>query len=183
MQIGYARVSTADQSLARQRDELKAAGCERVVDEVGSGKRGAARPAWDELRRALRPGDTLVVTELSRLGRSTAELAALLDELSDQGVALKVLGLGVDGSTAAGRLVLDILSAVAQMERALLVERTQSGLAAARARGRHGGRPARLTPAQRKRARQLHAAGAMTVDEICQALGGVSRSTLYRALD
>ena len=145
MQIGYARISTADQSLDRQRDELRSAGCERVVEETGSGKWGASRPCWDELRRALRAGDVLTVTELSRLGRSTAELAALLDELGDQGVALRVLGLGVDGSTAAGRLVLDILGAVVQMERVLLVERTQSGLAAARARGRNGGRPSRLT--------------------------------------
>lgn len=182
MRIGYARVSTADQSLERQVDELTAAGCERVVPETGSGKRGAQRPAWDELRRALRPCDTLVVTELSRLGRSTAELAGLLDELADDGVALQVLGLGVDGATAAGRLVLDVLSAVAQMERALLIERTNSGLAAARARGRVGGRPPVLTPAQQRRARELHAAGGMTVAEICAALGGVSRSTLYRAL-
>ena len=142
MIIGYVRVSTKDQSLDRQRDELTGAGCEQVHEEYARGKRGALRPVWDETVRHLGRGDTVVVTELSRLGRSTAELAALADDLQQRGVALRILNLGVDTGTPAGKLVYAIIAAVAEMERALLVERTMSVLAAARARGRNGGRKA-----------------------------------------
>ena len=103
--IGYARVSTSEQSLDRQADELTAAGAENVYQEVGSGKKGADRPVWDETLRSLRKGDTLVVTELSRLGRSTSQLSALADDLKDSGVALRILNLGIDTGTPAGKLV------------------------------------------------------------------------------
>ena len=101
--IGYARISTTDQSLDRQKDELTAAGAEMVYAEVGSGKRGADRPQWEELLRSLRKGDTLMVTELSRLGRSTSQLSALADDLSERKVSLKILNLGIDTGTPAGR--------------------------------------------------------------------------------
>ena len=136
--IGYARVSTADQSLERQTDELTAAGADEVRTEVGSGKKDAKRPVWDELLRSLREGDTLMVTELSGLGRSTSQLSALADDLRDSGVSLRILNLGIDTGKPAGKLVYSIISAVAEMERELLIERTNSGLAAARARGRKG---------------------------------------------
>jgi len=179
--IGYARVSTPDQSLDRQRDELLAAGADEVRTEIASGKKDAIRPVWDELVRNLRSGDVLMVTELSRLGRSTGQLATLADDLSERKVSLRILNLGVDTSTPAGRLVYSIISAVAEMERALLVERTTSGLAAARARGRVGGRRPSLTPKQVQRVRSLYEAQELTVAEIAASVG-VSRQTIYRYL-
>ena len=182
MDVGYARVSTKDQSLDRQRDELTAAGCDVVHEETASGKRGAQRPVWDETVRNLRSGDTLVVVELSRLGRSTAELSALADELQERGVALRILGLGIDTNTTAGRLIFTIVGAVAQMERELLIERTKSGLEAARKRHKHlGGRKPKLTQAKIKAARAMRDSGELTMGEIAEHYG-VSRNTLYRNL-
>lgn len=105
------RPSTGDQSLDRQCDELTTAGAEMVYSEVGSGKKGAIRPKWDELGRSLRSGDTLMVTELSRLGRSTSQLSALADDLRERGVALRTLNLGIDTGTPAGKLVYSIIAA------------------------------------------------------------------------
>lgn len=182
MKIGYARVSTSDQSLDRQVDELKAAGCEKVVDEVASGKRGAKRARWDICVEQLREGDTLVVTELSRLGRNTGDLGRLLDGLDERKVGLVILNLGIDTATPGGRLVYNVVAAVAQMERELLIERTMSGLAAARARGRTGGRTPALGPKQQREAQRLYNEGRLTVAEIAAKLG-VSRQTIYRAID
>lgn len=179
--LGYARVSTGDQSLDRQLDELKAAGAEMVYSEVGSGKKGANRPQWEELQRSLRSGDTLMVTELSRLGRSTSQLSALADDLTERGVALRILNLGIDTGTPSGRLVYQIIAAVAEMERELLIERTNSGLAASRARGRKGGRKREFSPAAVRRAQDRYDKGDLSVTEIAR-LAGVSRQTLYRYL-
>jgi DNA invertase Pin-like site-specific DNA recombinase len=180
--VGYARVSTSEQSLDRQQDELTAAGAEMVYSEVGSGKKGAVRPQWDELLRSLRNGDTLMVTELSRLGRSTSQLSQLADDLSDRGIALRILNLGIDTGTPSGRLVYSIIAAVAEMERDLLIERTNSGLAASRARGRKGGRKREFSPAAVRRAQERYDHGELSVTEIAR-LAGVSRQTLYRYLD
>jgi DNA invertase Pin-like site-specific DNA recombinase len=180
--FGYARVSSGDQSLDRQQDELKVAGAEMIYSEVGSGKKGAARPQWDELVRTLRSGDTLVVTELSRLGRSTSQLSALADDLRDRGVALRILNLGIDTGTPAGKLIYSIIAAVAEMERDLLIERTNSGLAAARARGRSGGRKREFSPAAVRKAQEQYDKGEMTVTEIAK-VARVSRQTLYRYLE
>jgi len=179
--VAYCRISTADQSLDRQRDEVEAKGADRVYSDVASGKKGAVRPGWDECLRSLRAGDTLMVTELSRLGRSTSQLAALADELAERGIALRILNVGVDTSTSAGRLVFDIIAAVSQMERELLIERTQSGLAAARARGRKGGRKREFSPAAVRKAQEQYDRGDLSVTEIAR-LAGVSRQTLYRYL-
>ena len=181
MIIGYARVSTSEQSLERQTDELTAAGAEKVVSEVASGKRDANRPQWDELVRSLRTGDTLVVTELSRLGRSTSQLSALADDLNAHGVALRILNLGIDTATPAGKLVYSIIAAVAEMERDLLIERTSSGLAAARARGRSGGRRREFSDAKVNKARKLYSQG-LSMTDIARTMG-VSRQTLYRYLE
>jgi len=179
--LGYARVSTSEQSLDRQDDELRAAGAEMVYQEVGSGKKGAPRPQWDELLRSLRQGDTLMVTELSRLGRSTSQLSQLADDLSERGIALRILNLGIDTGTPSGRLVYQIIAAVAEMERELLIERTNSGLAASRARGRKGGRKREFSPAAVRKAQERYDKGELSVAEIAR-LAGVSRQTLYRYL-
>jgi DNA invertase Pin-like site-specific DNA recombinase len=180
--FGYARVSTGEQSLDRQQDELTAAGAEMVYSEVGSGKKCAVRPQWDELLRSLRNGDTLMVTELSRLGRSTSQLSQLADDLSDRGISLRILNLGIDTGTPSGKLVYSIIAAVAEMERDLLIERTNSGLAASRARGRKGGRKREFSPAAVRRAQDRYDKGDLSVTEIAR-LAGVSRQTLYRYLD
>ena len=180
--LGYARVSTSEQSLDRQDDELRAAGAEMVYQEVGSGKKGAPRPQWDELLRSLREGDTLMVTELSRLGRSTSQLSQLADDLAERGIALRILNLGIDTGTPSGRLVYQIIAAVAEMERELLIERTNSGLAASRARGRKGGRKREFSPRAVRKAQEHYDKGELSVTEIAR-LAGVSRQTLYRYLD
>lgn len=180
--IGYARVSTPDQNLDRQIDELRAHGCERIFSEATSGKRGADRPQWQACLAHLRGGDTLVVVELSRLGRNTGDLGRLLDHLDEHRVGLRILNLGVDTATPAGRLVFTIVGAVAAMERELLIERTQSGLAAARARGRVGGRRRSFTAAQEREARRLYETRQMTMDQIARAVGS-SSSTIYRYLN
>ena len=180
--LAYARVSSsATQSLDRQMDELTAAGADMTYGEVGSGKKGAVRPKWDELLRSLRKGDTLMVTELSRLGRSTSQLSALADDLSERQVSLKILNLGIDTGTPAGKLVYSIIAAVAEMERDLLIERTNSGLAASRARGRKGGRKREFSPAAVRKAQEQYDRGELSVTEIAR-LAGVSRQTLYRYL-
>jgi DNA invertase Pin-like site-specific DNA recombinase len=180
--LGYARVSTTGQSLDRQKGELVAAGVQMIYAEVGSGRKGADRPQWEELLRSLRAGDTLMVTELSRLGRSTSQLSQLADDLSERSVALRILNLGIDTGTPSGRLVYQIIAAVAEMERELLIERTHSGLAASRARGRKGGRKREFSPAAVRKAQEQYDKGELSVSEIAR-LAGVSRQTLYRYLE
>jgi DNA invertase Pin-like site-specific DNA recombinase len=174
--IGYARASTPDQSLDRQLDELHA---RRVFAEAASGKRGARRPEWDACLAHLRAGDTLVVVELSRLGRNTGDLGRLLDHLDEHDIALRIQNLGIDTRTPAGRLIFTIIGAVAAMERELLIERTQSGLAAARARGRVGGRRRSFTSVQQREAQRLYELRQMTVAQIAKAIGSTT-STVYR---
>lgn len=179
--VGYARVSSSDQSLERQYDELRAHGCERVFGETASGKRGAQRPQWAACMEHLRAGDTLVVVELSRLGRNTGDLGRVLDGLDERGIGLTILNLGIDTKTPAGRLIFTIVGAVAAMERELLIERTQSGLAAARARGRIGGRRRSFSAQQQREAQRLYDLRQMTVEQIARAIGS-STSTVYRYL-
>jgi DNA invertase Pin-like site-specific DNA recombinase len=135
----------------------------------------------DRCLQHLRAGDTLVVTELSRLGRNVGGLGQLIDHLEQHGVALQILNLGIDTSTAADRLIFTIVGAVAAMERDLLIERTQSGLAAARSRGRVGGRRRTFSPEQQREAQRLYDLRVMTVDQSAGAVG-ISPSTIYRYL-
>lgn len=177
--IGYARVSTADQSLEAQEAHLTAAGCEVLYSDVMTGT-AASRPHWDACRKALRNGDELVITRLDRAGRSLKHLLEINEELTKKGVTLKVLDQAIDTSTSQGLLAMHLLGAVAQFERALISERTKSAMSA-RARGRNGGRPKALSPKALKRTQELYDAGGMTVKEIAAAVG-VSQATLYRSL-
>ncbi|MDT7858188.1 recombinase family protein [Rubrivirga sp. S365] len=178
MLVGYARVSTADQDPALQLDALRAAGCERVFEERASGAR-ADRPVLAEAFGHLRAGDVLVVWRLDRLGRSLKDLIARVAELEGRGVGFRSLAESIDTTTAGGRLVLHVFGALAEFERELIRERTLAGLAAARARGRKGGRPSKMTRAKVRQAAVLLADRETDVGAVCETLG-VSKTTLYR---
>lgn len=177
--IGYARVSTPDQSTDRQHTALIAAGCARVFEDVGTGST-MARPGLDAALAYVRAGDTLVVEELSRLGRTTIGVLDLARDLEARSVSLRILGLGVDTGTPTGKLTLTILAAVAEMERSLLIERTRSGLAEARRQGRVGGRPPALTEDQRALARRLISEG-RSYRTVARMMGTSAR-TVQRAV-
>jgi DNA invertase Pin-like site-specific DNA recombinase len=182
-----ARVSTLDQDTALQLDALSAAGAERVFEDHASGAK-ADRPQLHACLDYLRPGDVLVIWKLDRLGRSLQHLLEVAADLQQRDVQLVVTSVGIDTRTPAGRLMYAILGSIAEFERSLIVERTQAGLQAARARGRVGGRKPSLTPRQAELARQMYAETgtdgkrAHTVADIAAALK-VGRSTIYRYLD
>lgn len=178
--LGYARVSTTDQDAALQVDALTAAGCYRVFVDTISGSLDQ-RPELTKLLDQLRPGDTLVVWRLDRLGRSIRHLIDQLTALQDKGIGFKSLQETIDTTSPGGRLVFHVFAALAEFERDLIKERTNAGLAAARARGRTGGRPPRLSPHQVTAARRMYEQQDMTVEQIGQVLG-VSRTTIYRTL-
>lgn len=178
--IGYGRVSTTDQSPDSQSDALTQAHVDRLFVEKVSGTK-AHRPELDKALDALRGGDTLVVTRLDRLGRSTKDLLGIASELETAGVHLEVLEQRIDTTTSEGRLFFTMVAAFAEFEHSMMVSRTKDGLAAARARGRRGGRPAKMTPARVMEARRLYAEGNTTVTAIAD-LFGVSRPTIYRVL-
>ncbi len=175
--LGYARVSTAEQTAALQQDALRAAGCSRIWSDTASGTR-TDRPQLAAVFDQLRVGDTLVVWRLDRLGRSLLHLIETIGQLEGRGVGFKSVQEHIDTTTPGGRLVFHVFGALASFERELIQERTLAGLAAARERGRLGGRPTVLSPAKLKQARKM--IGEKTpVTEVAQVLG-VSRATLYR---
>src|SRR4051812_44819604 len=178
MLIGYARVSTLDQTLALQQDALSAAGCEQLYTDTVSGSVTERRGLTQALSH-LRSGDTLVVWRLDRLGRSLSHLIETVRQLQDRGVGFRSLQEQIDTTTSGGKLVFHVFGALAEFERDLIRERTHAGLAAARKRGRLFGRPRVLAPQQVKQLRSLAEDEGNTVGEICQTLG-VSRSTYYR---
>lgn len=178
--VGYARVSTREQNLDAQQDALDAAGCEKVFIEHASGVL-ARRPALTDALDYLRDGDTLVVTKLDRLGRSVGNLKEIVEGLQRRGVALKALSQGIDTTTPGGRLFFHMLAAIAEFEHDLIVERTQDGLAAARARGRTGGGRFKMTPTKARQARAMYDEQTYTVAQIADTFG-VSRGTIYRHL-
>jgi DNA invertase Pin-like site-specific DNA recombinase len=178
--LGYARVSTSDQSLAGQLDALHAAGCERVWTDVASGTL-TRRPGLDDLVAVAVAGDTVVTTRLDRLGRSLSHLLDLVEDLNAHSVGLQSLAEEIDTNSATGRLVLHVFGALAEFERGINHERTIAGLAAARVRGRVGGRPLALSGQRLAHAREMAAAG-VSVAEIAGTLL-VGRSTAYRALN
>jgi DNA invertase Pin-like site-specific DNA recombinase len=181
MQIGYARISTGDQTLDLQLDALKQARCDRVFTETASGAK-SDRPQLAEAVNFVRPGDTLVVWRLDRLGRSLQHLIEVLKGLEQRGIGFKSLTESIDTTTSGGKLIFHIFGALAEFERGLIQERTNAGLAAARARGRTGGRPrvqAFQDPEKLALAKSLYAEQKRTVGSICAMLG-ISRQTFYR---
>jgi len=178
MLIGYARVSTLDQTLALQQDALTAAGCEQLYTDIVSGS-VTTRPGLTQALSHLRAGDTLVVWRLDRLGRSLPHLIETVRRLQEQGVGFRSLQEQIDTTTSGGKLVFHVFGALAEFERDLIRERTHAGLQAARVRGRLFGRPKVLSPQQVKQLQSLAKDEGNTVGEICQTLG-ISRSTYYR---
>lgn len=178
MKIGYARVSTQDQNLDRQLDNLRTAGCERIFNEKMTGTK-SDRPELKTMLLTLRSGDILVIDSFSRLSRSTKDLLDLVDKLTSMGVHLVSLKENLDTTTATGKLMLTMLSALSQFERDLIAERTIDGLKAARARGRCGGRPKLGTDKDRQQALAMYDANIMSNAEIAQKFN-VSQRTLSR---
>lgn len=177
MLIGYARVSTEEQSLDLQLDALRQAGCERVFTDKASAAK-TYRPGLSEVQSHLRAGDLLVVWKLDRLGRSVKGLVDLVGALDQQGVQFRSLTDGIDTTTPHGRFFFHMMASLAQMERELIAERTKAGLDAARKRGRRVGRKRRMTPSKIASAQQL-LGGGMSPREVAHTLG-VSIPTLYR---
>src|SRR3954471_22643266 len=178
MLIGYARVSTLDQTLALQQDALTAAGCEHLYTDTVSGS-VTTRPGLTQAFSHLRSGDTLVVWRLDRLGRSLTHLIETVRQLQERGVGFRSLQEQIDTTTSGGKLVFHIFGALAEFERDLIRERTHAGLQAARARGRLFGRPKALTTGKISQLRTLAKDERTTVAEICHTLK-ISRATFYR---
>jgi DNA invertase Pin-like site-specific DNA recombinase len=179
--IGYARVSTKGQKDDTQVDELEAAGCDRIFVDHGVSGKHAARPELDAALAYLRKGDVFVITRLSRAMRSLKHMIALAGDLQERGIDLIVLKQQIDTTTPTGRLVFHILAAMDEFQRELIVEGTLEGLAAAKARGKLGGRRPSYTEHQAQTARDLHAKGELSAEEIAAVLG-VSRATYYRMI-
>ena len=173
MLIGYARVSTSDQTLDLQKDALQKAGCDRIFTDTASGAK-AERKGLDEALSYVRTGDTLVVWRLDRLGRSLPHLIETITGLNNRGVGFKSITEAIDTTTSGGKLVFHIFGALAEFERDIIKERTNAGLSAARARGRLGGRPNALTPKKAQMAKALYKDKNNTIDEICKTLNGLS---------
>ncbi|AUI51175.1 recombinase family protein [Arthrobacter crystallopoietes] len=179
--VGYARVSTGAQDASLQIDELERAGCVRVYTDHGVSGAKTSRPELDRCLDRLEQGDTLVVWKLDRLGRSLSHLIITVEDLAARGVGFRSLTEGIDTSTAAGRLTLGIFSTLSSFERDLIRERTTAGLAAARSRGRVGGRPPVIDQRKGRSIRTLYTGGGYTVSEIALEVG-VSRASVYNYL-
>jgi DNA invertase Pin-like site-specific DNA recombinase len=180
MFVGYARVSTTEQTLDLQKDALRAAGCIEIFEDVVSGVT-AERSGLRQALAYLRPGDTLVFWKLDRVSRSLRHLLELAEECKTRDIGLKSLQDEIDTSTSMGKFFFHLMGTVAELERDIIRERTQAGLAAARARGRLGGRRPKLTPKQIAMGRALFESRQHTVAEICEHLG-CSPATFYRTV-
>lgn len=181
MKIGYARVSTDDQNLHLQTDALNQAKCEKIYEEYASGKNTKARPELESCLKSLRAGDTLTVWRLDRLGRSLTDLVKIVNELEAKNIGFESITEKIDTSTPTGRFVFHLFAALAEFERNIIRERTMAGMKAARARGRLGGRPAKLTEGEIAMAKSLIKANEIPISEIARQFG-VSRTTLYRTV-
>jgi DNA invertase Pin-like site-specific DNA recombinase len=178
MLIGYARVSTSDQTLDLQKDALDKAGCSKIFTDTASGAK-AERKGLEQAVSYVRKGDTLVVWRLDRLGRSLPHLIETITALNNRGIGFKSITESIDTTTSGGKLIFHIFGALAEFERDIIRERTHAGLTAARARGRLGGRPKALSPKKAQMAKALYKDKNNTIDDICRTLN-ISRATLYR---
>ena len=178
MLIGYARVSTQDQTLALQQDALTKVGCEKIYIDTASGAK-AERKGLEEALSYVREGDILVVWKLDRLGRSLPHLIETIKTLEKRKIGFKSLTENIDTTTSGGKLVFHIFGALAEFERDIIRERTQAGLLAARSRGRKGGRPKSLTGKKIAMAKALYADKNHSIRDICKTLN-ISRATFYR---
>lgn len=181
MKIGYARVSTDEQNLDLQQSALEGFGCEKLFEDSGISGSAIDRPGLAQALDALSEGDILVVWKLDRLGRSLSHLVSLLDDLGKRGIGFASITENIDTTTAGGRLVFHMMAALSEFERSLIVERTKAGMTAARRRGKHIGRPRKLTPEKLAHAQMLLADGKHTKRTVA-GLIGVDESTLRRAL-
>lgn len=184
MKLGYARVSTYEQNLDLQIDALKNEGCKHLFSDKVSGVK-AKKPNFDKLLEYTREGDTIVVWKLDRLGRSTVQLIELVESLKQRGVHLKSLQESIDTTSAMGNMFFQLMCILAEHERNIIRERTQAGLASARARGRNGGRPKGLSQRYMKIAdevRQIYEQGNRSTEEIREMFGIKSQPTLYKIL-
>ncbi|MDR6267674.1 DNA invertase Pin-like site-specific DNA recombinase [Roseobacter sp. N2S] len=172
-------MSTADQTTNAQNDALQAAGAERLFQDSLSGAT-RARPQLETLLAQLRPGDVVMVTKYDRLARSLRDLIDIVEQIGAAGAGFRSLAEDIDTTTPAGRLVFHVFGSIAEFERARIAERTREGLAAARKRGRVGGRPVALSPEARAEVRRMRESGSQTVAEIARIFK-VSRSTILRA--
>src|ERR687896_675129 len=179
MLIGYARVSTQEQTLNLQQDALQKAGCDRIFTDTASGAK-TERKGLEEALSYVRKGDTLVVWRLDSLGRSLPHLITTMTDLEERGIGFKSLTENIDTTTSGGKLIFHVFGALAEFERNLIRERTTAGLIAARARGREGGRPKALTAKHLSIAKDLYDKR-HPIQEICQTLK-ISKATLYRAI-
>jgi len=180
MRVGYARVSTRDQDASLQTEALIEAGCEKVFEETASGAQ-RDRPRLAEALTYLRKGDTLVVWKLDRLARSLRQLIETVEMLHQRGIGFVSVTEAIDTTTPGGKMIFHMVGALAEFERDLIKERTNAGLASAKARGVRLGRPKAMTEAQIAIARSLKANGELSSGKIADHLG-VSRATLYRSL-
>jgi DNA invertase Pin-like site-specific DNA recombinase len=178
MLIGYARISTHEQTLALQQDALNKLGCNKIFTDAASGAK-TERIGLEEALSYVRKGDTLVVWRLDRLGRSLPHLISTMTDLEGRGIGFKSLTENIDTTTSGGKLIFHIFGALAEFERNLISERTTAGLTAARARGRIGGRPKALTQRQIQIAQSLYDDPKNSIQDICRTLK-ISKTTLYR---
>ncbi|MEI8234257.1 MAG: recombinase family protein [Verrucomicrobiota bacterium] len=180
MNIGYSRISTNDQNLHLQTDALNKIGCEKIFSDIASGAK-SDRSGLAEALRFIRPGDTLVVWKLDRLGRSLRHLIDTVAELQAKGIGFCSIQENIDTTTSGGKLFFHIFGALAEFERDIIRERTNAGLVSARARGRLGGRPKSMDSKKIEMARSLYDSGKSSIADICATLN-VSKATLYRYL-
>lgn len=182
MKIGYIRISTSEQNLDFQKDELTKIGCDKIFEDKISGSLSKAeRPGLKAAIEYARAGDVLIVWKLDRLGRSIADLINIITELNQKGIGFKTITGDIDTTTASGKLIFHIFAALAEFERELIRERTNAGLKAARARGRVGGRPSKITPEKIRMAKQLHADTNNKIADILKALD-VKKNVFYKML-